>query len=66
MGPPPYPPFQRCVRGRCRGASIGIKNAQICIAKAPLFNIEIGGLGGSEYISVDLYAWWAFFTPVAV
>ena len=27
----------------------------------PVFNIEIGGLGGPTYISVDLYAWWAFF-----
>ena len=32
----------------------------------PVFNIEIGGLGGPTYISVDLYAWWAFFTPMAV
>ena len=29
-------------------------------------NIEIGGHGGPEYNSVDLYAWWAFFTPMAV
>ena len=43
-----------------------IKRPDLHRQGSPVSNIEIGGHGGPTYNGVDLYAWWAFFTPMAV
>ena len=61
-GPPPDPLFQCCAFGRCRGASIGIKNAQISNAKEKLIStLKLGGTGVLNTAALTCYVRWAFF-----